>query len=101
MRYREKYGSYEELKCPFCERRATAKNKENIPVCSNHKNQKLPAMKCVCKKYVDLMNGKNGPFFSCVKCGIVSFDRIMEINTIEAAKPESVTVKAEEVDFLY
>ena len=82
MRMKKKYGSYQELKCPFCESRAITKSKEKIPVCPKHKNQKLPPLRCFCKNYVNLMDGKHGPFFLCVKCGNLAFERIIEINVI-------------------
>jgi len=113
MRIPKKYGSYRTAKCPFCSRQGTAKNEQGIPVCSGHKNQVLPDLKCSCGSYVDLREGKWGPYFSCIKCGNVKFNRVMEMNDVkpQAVKqaertktkfqPKETTVRSDELDFMY
>ena len=107
MRLPKRYGSYQVPKCPFCSRQAIAKNREGVPVCSPHRYQSLPDLKCSCGEYVDLKTGKWGPYFSCFKCGNVRFDRIMEVNDVTLAeepesdsKPRQTTVRSDELDFL-
>jgi hypothetical protein len=109
----KKYGSYRTSKCPFCLRHGTTKNKQKIPVCSSHKNQVLQDLKCNCGSYVDLLEGKWGPYFSCIKCGNVQFNKIMEVNDIKTQesvktkaqkkkfKPKETIVRSDEVDFMY
>ena len=113
MRIPKRYGSYRTAKCPFCSRQGTVKNEQGIPVCSSHKGQVLPDLKCSCGSYVDLREGKWGPYFSCVKCGNVKFDRIMEMNDVKAQssekaatpknkfQPTETIVRSDELDFLY
>ena len=109
MRIPKKYGSYQTPLCPFCSRQAIAKSAEGVPVCSSHKDQKLPELKCGCGEYVDLRDGKWGPYFSCIRCGNVNFSRIIEMNVIKPAdspepkkesKPQETTARSDELDFL-
>ena len=110
MRIQKRYGSYQRPECPFCPSQATTKSKEGVPVCTEHKGEKLPDLKCSCGEYVDLKDGKWGPYFSCMKCGNVRFSRIMEVNDVRPSdkkkpkkefKPGVTTVSSDELDFLY
>lgn len=79
--YRKKvYGYSQETSCPFCGDKATSKNTQGIPVCSDHTEKELLDLKCLCGEYLDLKFGKYGPFFTCMKCGIVSLKKAMEYN---------------------
>ena len=95
MRIPKKYGSYRIERCPFCDNHATANNDQKIPVCAKHRNKKLPDIKCQCNNYLDLMSGKYGPYFKCIKCGNISWSRAMEINNdaIKALSKEDAKEK--------
>ena len=80
MRIPKKYGSYRVDRCPFCNKQATASNGQGIPVCSKHTDKELLDLKCQCGDYLDLMNGKYGPYFKCMRCGNISFLRGIELN---------------------
>ncbi|MBN2111999.1 hypothetical protein JW707_02760 [Candidatus Woesearchaeota archaeon] len=74
------YGSYRIDRCPFCSRQAVTKNDEGVPVCSSHREQKLPDLKCICGDYLDLKTGKFGAYFSCFRCGNVSWQKAKSYN---------------------
>ena len=78
-------------KCPFCNKQATASNKQKVPVCIKHRDSELLDLKCICGDWLDLLEGKYGPYFKCMRCGNVSFSRAMEINAdkiISSEKPK-------------
>ena len=79
----KKYGQSKVSKCPFCEKIGTFKNKQDIPVCSAHKDTNLDDVKCTCGKFLELHSGKWGPYFRCVSCGNVNFNRALEMNPIQ------------------
>jgi uncharacterized Zn finger protein len=80
MRYRKVYGRSRITACPFCSKQAISQNKQKIPTCLDHKTQVLPDMKCACGSWLDLCVSKHGPYFRCLKCGNVNWQRAMEIN---------------------
>ena len=117
IRIPKRYGQSHVDKCPFCGKTAVTQSSEKVPVCLAHKDSTLPAMKCVCGEYLDLRSGKFGPYFSCMRCGNVSWSKAMEINVIHddikvvdksknethskpERKPREITVTSDEVDFL-
>lgn len=75
--------------CPFCGSSAYTKNSDGVPVCTTHKNSSFGNMKCVCGSFLDLREGKWGPFFLCEKCGPVNMRKAIELN------PPSKAVKEE------
>lgn len=79
----KKYGQSKIDLCPFCSKRATIKNKQGLPTCLEHKNQELKDMKCVCGGYLDLREGKWGPYFNCINCGNINFRKVLEINPLK------------------
>ena len=79
----KKYGESKVDKCPFCEKSATIMNSQKVPVCAEHKNETLDDLKCVCGETLDILHGKLGAFFSCMKCGNMNMKKMMEINTIK------------------
>lgn len=121
MRIPKKYGSYQVARCPFCDKQATAKSAQGVPVCQAHTKASLPDLKCQCGGYLDLREGKWGPYFNCFKCGNVNFSRALEMNSpISPAEaddaprtyeqrqkqkkkftPTETTVRSDELDFLY
>lgn len=74
------YGSYKVELCPFCSKTSTTKNGQGISVCQRHKKAELLDLKCACGDWLDLKVGKYGPYFSCFKCGIVKYQKGLEIN---------------------
>lgn len=91
MRIPKRYGQSKIDKCPFCERTATTKNLQGIPVCESHKKNNLENLKCACGEWLDVQTGKYGAYFRCFNCGNVSFQKAMEMNPHieEAAKKEN------------
>lgn len=87
MRIPKKYGSYKVERCPFCDKQSTTSNSQGVPVCIKHKDSKLIDLKCQCGGWLDILNGKYGPFFNCFKCGNISFSRGLEINENKIKKP--------------
>jgi len=82
MHIPKKYGQSKIDLCPFCQKHATAKNKQNLPVCQNHKGEILDGMKCACGSTLEMLSGKFGVFFSCMKCGNMNLKKVLEFNTI-------------------
>ena len=80
MHIPKKYGQSKIDSCPFCEKQATTLNKQNVPVCSFHKGEILSDMKCVCGSTLDMLHGKFGVFFSCMKCGNMNLRKVLELN---------------------
>ena len=83
MRIPKKYGESKVDKCPFCQRHATAVNSQKVPVCQSHRHEKLDNLKCICGMELEMLHGKFGTFFSCVKCGSISMKKAMEYNDVK------------------
>ena len=79
----KKYGQSKLDKCPFCQRHATAMNKQKIPVCASHEEEILDNLRCVCGSGLEMLNGKFGVFFSCTKCGNMSLSKVLEFNAVK------------------
>jgi len=77
MYVRKVYGQSKLEVCPFCNKRALAKNQQGVPVCSEHKENLIPDQKCACGNYLELRSGKWGPYFNCLNCGNINFKKIM------------------------
>ncbi len=78
----KKYGQSKIDLCPFCQKHATIKNSQKVPVCSAHKEQILDDVKCLCGSTLEMLNGKFGIFFSCIKCGSMNLKKVLEFSTI-------------------
>jgi DNA-directed RNA polymerase subunit M/transcription elongation factor TFIIS len=76
----KRYGESHVDTCPFCGRQAINKNPQGVPVCKDHKDKKLPEMKCMCGSYLMMQEGKFGIYFNCIKCGNMSLKKVLEIN---------------------
>jgi hypothetical protein len=86
----KKYGQGKVDSCPFCAKTATAKNSQNVPVCVQHKEETLDDLKCLCGEYLDILEGKYGVFFKCIKCGNMNLRKVLEFNTIKPKqKPQN------------
>jgi len=79
----KRYGQSRIDKCPFCGKPAIVINSQNIPVCMPHKEESLGDLKCVCGLALEMLHGKFGVFFSCIKCGNMSLRKILEFNTVK------------------
>ena len=79
----KRYGQSKIDRCPFCQKQSTIINKQDVPVCHEHKNELLDDLKCACGSVLDIQKGKFGVFFSCMKCGNMSMRKMLEINTIK------------------
>tara|TARA_Y100000310_G_scaffold237165_1_gene240423 strand:+ start:1120 stop:1503 length:384 start_codon:yes stop_codon:yes gene_type:complete len=80
MRIPKRYGQSRVDNCPFCEKVSTTKNKQGVPVCQKHKEDILKDLKCVCGEWLDLNEGKWGPYFKCINCGNINFNKGLELN---------------------
>ena len=72
----KKYGQSKSNQCPFCNKNAVTENKQSVPVCTGHKDNLIPDQKCICGSWLELMSGKFGPYFNCMKCGSINFNKI-------------------------
>jgi hypothetical protein len=80
MHLPKRYGQSSISVCPFCGGQAFSKNEQNVPCCTKHKHLKLPDLKCVCGDWLDQRESKFGVFFTCMKCGAVSFSKMLSVN---------------------
>jgi len=90
----KRYGENKIEKCPFCEDSKTLPtvvNSQGFSVCLKHKNSILDVenMKCVCGEYLELLNGKFGPFFKCMECGNINLKKAFEFNIIKDISQDS------------
>jgi len=76
----KRYGQSSIAQCPFCGGNAYAKNNQNVPCCTKHKHLKMPDLKCICGSWLDQRESKFGVFYTCMKCGPVSFSKMMATN---------------------
>lgn len=96
MRIPKVYGQSSMSLCPFCASQASTKNAQGVPVCRHHVDRSMPDLKCMCSGWLDQRESKFGVFYTCMRCGPVSFSRMMEINgdrirTHGQPKPEKVS----------
>src|SRR3989338_499904 len=80
----KKYGQSRVDVCPFCRKQATFINRQKVPVCAAHKEELLDDLKCACGSPLEILHGKFGVFFSCIKCGNMNLKKVLEINAITA-----------------
>lgn len=111
MRIPKRYGQSHVDRCPFCESIAVTESIDGVPVCAKHKEAKMPELRCACGEYLDLMKGKFGSYFRCMRCGNISFRKAMEMNPgLESSPKEKkqaanetkkeITVRSDELDFI-
>ena len=79
----KRYGQSRIDKCPFCDKQAIVMSKQDVPVCLSHKEEKLDDLKCVCGSSLEMLHGKFGVFFSCIKCGNMNLKKVLEFNTVK------------------
>ena len=83
MRIPKRYGQSKISTCPFCTRTATQKNAQGIDVCAAHTKQVLEEIKCTCGSWLEQRSGKFGPYFNCINCGNLNFNKVMEIKALQ------------------
>ena len=91
MHIPKKYGQSKTHYCPLCKKIATSMNPQKIPVCIGHKETTLENLKCVCGEYLDSREGKYGVFFTCISCGAMNLNKVLEINN--PLKPENISTE--------
>jgi hypothetical protein len=69
------YGQSIVENCPFCGKVATAMSEQGAAVCSAHTTMMIVNVKCSCGDYLDLLKGKYGAYFNCLKCGNVNYKK--------------------------
>jgi len=77
----KRYGESKINKCPFCGKDAYYKNKQDVPVCKDHKDQQINEMKCACGSWLDMKQGKYGVFYVCMHCGPVNMKKALDMNS--------------------
>ena len=92
----KRYGQYKEEKCPFCDDRAIAKNKQGLNVCTKHKDEEIPDIKCVCGSYLELRTGKYGPYFNCINCGNLNLKKGLEMKEFKSNIQQKIKVNQSE-----
>jgi len=99
VRIPKTYGQSKVDKCPFCGKQGITKNKQGVPVCVKHKNSILGNLKCACGDYLDILDGKYGPYFNCMNCGNINFRKGLEMNQgrdLELKDEEETETKKQE-----
>lgn len=99
FRRKKTYGSYKESFCPFCGKIATSKNEQDLNVCRLHTKQKIEEIRCTCGSWLETRSGKFGPYFNCIKCGNINYNKglaMKEMTTpIKVEEPQKIEVKKE------
>lgn len=94
----KRYGQSKIEQCPFCQRQATAMNRQKVPVCPIHRGEILDDMKCACGSGLEMLHGKFGIFFSCMKCGKMNLRKVLEFNVVKPKiKNENFSRRNEEI----
>lgn len=99
MKFRvpKKYGQSKTNTCPFCNRLATAKNKDGQDVCSQHKRETMPEIRCSCGSWLELLSGKFGPYFNCLNCGNINYQKGMEMKNLPINQRSNVKTQEKKV----
>src|SRR3989344_6781792 len=95
MHIPKRYGQSRIERCPFCSQAATARNKQQVPVCRHHRDNSLGEMRCLCGSSLEMREGKWGIFFSCFKCGNMDLRKVLEFNAVDSDKIKESKVKRE------
>ena len=79
MRHKKVYGQSQNTICAFCSKQAVTQTEEKIPCCKDHIHKSIGIITCLCGNILDIKHSKYGPFFTCVKCGVISFSKGMSM----------------------
>jgi hypothetical protein len=93
MKFKKKkvYGSYKTTTCPFCSRMATQKNDQGLDVCHLHTKSVQDEIKCTCGSWLEVRSGKFGPYYNCINCGNINYNKAMEVKSVTMKdKPQVV-----------
>ncbi len=94
--YKKKtYGSYKTSSCPFCGKIATHQNESGLNVCRDHTKQNIEEIKCACGSWLEQRSGKFGPYFNCLNCGNLNYNKAMEMKSLTKPNYEDVLGKDE------
>ncbi|MFH2020923.1 MAG: hypothetical protein ABIJ34_05885 [archaeon] len=93
----KRYGLSRDDKCTFCEKKALVKNKQHLLVCKAHKDSMLPDIRCSCGSWLELKDGKFGPYFVCMNCGNMNLKKGLDILENQQSK-KKVELKEEVID---
>jgi hypothetical protein len=85
FRGRKVYGQSKADNCAFCGSIATQTTESGVLVCRHHREQKLEEIKCTCGSWLEQRSGKFGPYFNCLNCGNVNFNKAMEMKSVMPA----------------
>lgn len=86
MRIPKRFDGGRQDTCPFCGKNATVTTGEGLLVCSDHRNDSLPFIRCTCGEILEQRAGKFGPYFNCFSCGNISFAKGMELKAMQVPK---------------
>ncbi|HLC66983.1 MAG TPA: hypothetical protein VJK52_05070 [Candidatus Nanoarchaeia archaeon] len=90
----KRYGESKKTTCPFCGKVSTIQNSQGVPVCVAHRTTMMPEVKCVCGKWLELLSGKWGPYFRCINCGNVSWNKGREMVEMQKGSAPSPAVQS-------
>ena len=76
------YGKSKIVTCSFCGKTATHKSEQGLEVCHAHVGKKLGEIKCTCGTWLEQRVSKFGPYFNCLNCGNLNYNKAMEINAL-------------------
>lgn len=76
------YGKSKVVTCSFCGKIATHKSEQGLEVCHAHVGKKLDEIKCACGTWLEQRVGKFGPYFNCLNCGNLNYNKVMEIKAL-------------------
>ena len=95
MKFKAKkvYGQSKVSRCPFCDKLATRKSEQGLDVCPQHVKGVLEEIKCVCGSWLEVRDGKFGPYFNCMNCGNLNYNKVMEIKAITMKDQKPVVEK--------
>ncbi len=103
----KRYGESKIESCPFCEKRAIARNPQGVPVCLTHKDKEILDIKCACGESLEVMSGKWGPYFRCLRCGNINFRKGLGMSKIDKVPikvhdpKQGVMLTPEDVDIYF
>jgi hypothetical protein len=103
MKFKAKkvYGQSKVSRCPFCDKLATRKSEQGLDVCPQHVKGVLEEIKCVCGSWLEVRDGKFGPYFNCMNCGNMNYAKGMEMKALMVKdKPKEVTVDKPKSNYL-
>ncbi len=95
FRGRKVYGQSKMESCAFCGSIATQQNEQGVNVCRHHTKSAIEEIKCTCGSWLDQRSGKFGPYFRCVNCGNMNFQKAMEIKAITMKDVQKAAPKVE------